>query len=121
MCYGLYLAKTSERLFNEQPRAWAYGPVFPSVHKSFNRYHPLFPINKDKVNVFATNNKAVHIVRTVVNNFCHISTYNLTLWSQKPGGSWNITAYGPKGNNKPIWNKIIDDSLIKMNFATNQD
>lgn len=117
MCYGFYLAATSNRLFDEQPHAWPYGPVFPSVYKSFDRYQPPFSINEDKVNVFAADQTAVHIVRSVIDNYCHVSAYDLSMWSHKPGGPWNITAYGKGGNEEPVWNKIIDDSLISDYFS----
>lgn len=117
MCYGFYLVATSKRLFDEQPHAWPYGPVFPTVYKSFDRYQPPFSINEDRVRVFTKDQTAVHIIRAVIDNYCHVSAYDLSMWSHKPGGPWNITAYGKDGNKKPVWNKVIDDSLISDYFS----
>ena len=33
ICYGLYLAVYNKQLLKERPKAWDYGPAFPTVHK----------------------------------------------------------------------------------------
>jgi len=32
-CYGIYFAINDKQIFDEEPRAWQYGPVFRNVYK----------------------------------------------------------------------------------------
>ena len=36
-CYGAVLAETNERLTDEHPKAWPYGPVFPRTFTDINK------------------------------------------------------------------------------------
>lgn len=37
IAYGVWLAKNDDRLFEEQPQAWQYGPVFPRVYSKLRK------------------------------------------------------------------------------------
>lgn len=39
-CYGAVLAETNERLTDEHPEAWPYGPVFPRTFTEKRRKAP---------------------------------------------------------------------------------
>ena len=36
-CYGAVLADSNERLTDEHPRAWMYGPVFPDAYRAVDK------------------------------------------------------------------------------------
>ena len=36
-CYGAILAEFNERLTDEHPKAWMYGPVFPRTFNDINK------------------------------------------------------------------------------------
>ena len=37
IAYGVWLAQKNDRLFEEHPQAWQYGPVFPRVYSKLNK------------------------------------------------------------------------------------
>lgn len=116
MCYGFYLARFGEKLFSETPKAWPYGPVFPDVYKSYSLYNiPIF-IENDKKKEFE-NSKAKKICEQVIDKYCHVSAYDLSMWSHQQGGPWHQTVYGVNGDKSLGWNKEIRDDLIKQYFT----
>lgn len=117
MCYGFYLAQTEHKLFSETPKAWPYGPVFPNVYKSYSFYNIPIYIENEKEEEFKNNKKALNICQQVIDKYCRISAYDLSMWSHQPGGPWHQTVYGPKGNESSGWNKEISDELIKSYFT----
>ncbi len=114
MCYGVYLSKTSSTLFTERPKAWPYGPVFPTVYKRFHQR--LMPIifSEEKKKEFYANDTALGICIKIVDKYCYVSAYELSVWSHQQGSPWYKTVYS---DDKPIvWNKEISDGLIKDYF-----
>ena len=117
MCYGLYLAFYGEKLFSEIPKAWPYGPVFPNVYKSYSLFRiPIF-ISEEKSKCFENNEKAKNIFAQVIDKYCHVSAYNLSMWSHSPDGPWHKTVFGDNGEGNSGWNKEISGELIKNYFA----
>lgn len=117
MCYGVYLALYKKRLFSEIPKAWPYGPVFPNVYKQYSLYNVPIYIDKEKNSAFESDEKAKNIFTQVVDRFCRVSAYDLSLWSHLPGGPWHKTVYGINGDENSGWNKEISDELIKNYFT----
>lgn len=117
MCYGFYLALSGKKLFSETPKAWPYGPVFPNVYKSYSFYNiPIF-IEKEKTKEFESNKLANDICKQVIDKYCHVSAYDLSMWSHQQGGPWHQTVYGVDGDESSGWNKEISDDLIKQYFT----
>lgn len=117
MCYGLYLAFSGEKLFSETPKAWPYGPVFPNVYKSYSLFRiPIF-ISEEKNKCFENNEKAKNIFAQVIDKYCHVSAYNLSMWSHSPDGPWHKTVFGDNEDGNSGWNKEISGKLIKNYFA----
>ena len=117
MCYGVYLAFYKKRLFSETPKAWPYGPVFPNVYKQYSLYNVPIYIDKEKNRAFESDEKAKNIFTQVVDRFCRVSAYDLSMWSHLPGGPWHKTVYGINGDENSGWNKEISDELIKNYFT----
>lgn len=116
MCYGTYLALLGEKLFEEAPRAWPFGPVFPRVYKTFDRKDMPIIIPNEERERFNANMPALNICCAVVDKFSHTSAYSLSVWSHREGSPWYQTVY----DNSPIvWNKVIPDETIKAYFTEN--
>lgn len=117
MCYGTYLVLVQEenRLFEEHPKAWPFGPVFPKVYKTFGQYEMPITIPNEKVALFNANALAMRICRIIVERYSHTSAYDLSMWSHQEGAPWYTTVY--TDNDAPIeWNKEIKDEIIKEYF-----
>lgn len=123
MCYGLYLACTGKKLFNDDtPKAWPYGPVFPRVNKRYNPNLTPTDLSESEKKMFIENKDALGIIVKTVDKCYKLSAQYLTNWSHKEGSPWNITLYGEDGKNQNIeWNKVIDDDLIKSYFIKHND
>ena len=117
MCYGLFLAFSGEKLFSETPKAWPYGPVFPDVYKSYSLNRVPIYITEEKRKEFESNERAKRIFTQVVDKYCHVSAYDLSMWSHLRGGPWHKTVYGINGNENSGWNKEISDELIRNYFT----
>ena len=116
MCYGFYLASTGKKLFLETPKAWPYGPVFPNLYKSYYLFSVPIYIEDEKQMEFDSDLKAKNICKQVIDKFCRVSAYDLSMWSHQPGSPWHDTVYGVNGK-KTGWNKEISDDVIKAYFA----
>jgi uncharacterized phage-associated protein len=121
ICYGIYLAKTNDRLFiDDYPRAWPFGPVFPKVNKRFTPGIPKDIIG-EKQNAFLEKKMAMNTVFEVVKEYHNVSAHDLSEWSHQEGGPWYRTIYGDDGENSDIrWNQIISDRIIKEYFDKNR-
>lgn len=118
MCYGFYLAFSGgQKLFSETPKAWPYGPVFPNVYKSYPFHDVPIAISDEKKAEWEKNVRAKNIFEQIVDKYCHVSAYDLSMWSHQQGGPWHNTVFGDNGDQKLGWNKEISDNLIKEYFT----
>jgi len=113
MCYGTYLVKTNEPIFDEKPKAWPFGPVFPRVYRLYDSHKMPIVLSREQVTAFNANPEALRICFSIVDKYCHTSAYDLSMWSHSEGSPWYQTVY----SKKPIeWNKEIADGIIKNYF-----
>lgn len=107
--YGVMLAWKDERICEEYPRLWPYGPVFPKVFKFIHE-------GKD-IATFSTlfEDSATRDQRTVVSRvidrYGQFSAVALSEWSHKPHSPWAKT----KDEGAP-WNSFIPDNYISDYF-----
>ena len=87
------------------------------VYKQYSLFEVPIYIPEEKNKEFENDERAKGILTQVVDKYSHISAYDLSLWSHLPGGPWNQTVYGIKGDKNSGWNKEISDDLIKNYFA----
>ena len=114
MCYGTYLAHSNQKLFEEAPKAWPFGPVFPKVYKTFGQKQMPVAIPKENIALFNSNALALRICYAVIDKYSHTSAYDLSMWSHKEGSPWYNTVYS---HNPVIWNQEIKDEDIKKYFT----
>ena len=93
MCYGFYLSQKGERLFTESPKAWPYGPVFPTVYKRFGYRNMPVTLSECQKKAFNSNELALKICISIVDKYCYTSAYNLSVWSHQKGSPWYQTVY----------------------------
>lgn len=86
-CYGAVLAERNERLTDEHPKAWPYGPVFP---RTFN------DINKHRLTVgMAVSFKdscppdVLDLMNRTILAFGRYTATQLSNWSHMPNSPWS--------------------------------
>ena len=110
-CYGCYFAAYGERLCDEYPRAWQYGPVFPRVFnylhkkKSLDAVAEQLPYPEDRMN----------LLEDVVTVFGRYTAGALSDWTHKTDSPWHtvIVEMGA-----PL-NSFIPDDIIGDYFRRN--
>lgn len=111
--YGTYMAVKNERLINEHPQAWPFGPVFPTTRnkllkKDFDEIKmsdsDLVEISKDK--------DMPSLMKLVFSTFGSFTASTLTEWSHKPDSPWEKTTKKPLF----VWGDVISDELIMSYF-----
>ena len=109
-CYGVTLATTGTPLCNEQPEAWQYGPVFPTVLK----YMQANGIDKtgDKVIDVDIPDEIDKLIVGTITFFGEFTASQLSSWSHRCGSPWyQASAGGVNLKTK------ISDAAIKDYFA----
>jgi len=114
MCYGTYLAQLNKKLFEESPKAWPFGPVFPKVYKTFDRKEMPIIFSNENKELFKANIVALNICCAVVDRYSSVSAYDLSMWSHKEGSPWFQTVYS---ESPIVWNKVIEDGITKQYFT----
>lgn len=112
IAYGWYLETfNSERLTNERPQAWRYGPVFPSLYDKLKQYGKNFvkePINSNTSEVIGDNDSA--FLDKIWEIYGEKDGIYLSALTHQENTPWSETY--PKGENL-----IIEDSLIKEHYS----
>ena len=110
--YGIYAALTGKQLFEEAPKAWPFGPVFPRVAKHVNI--DIIPENP-KIN-YKEDDDLAQSINFVIDRYSNTSAKVLSIWSHEEDGPWYQTMY-PDGGDGPVkWNTAIDFEVIKEYF-----
>lgn len=107
--YGTYLAVTGNRLTNEHPQAWPYGPVFPTTR---NR---LLRMNLEEISDFKNSTITDDIeacVKLVFKSYGKFSASFLSAWSHRPESPWDKTVNSVNFK----WGKEIPDEYILPYF-----
>ena len=109
--YGCYLAWKRERICDEYPRAWKYGPVFPKV---FNYFHKHDGISQFSTRIHDSDDTDVKFVveELVIPNFAKYQASQLSAWTHRPGSPWDKTVNGDEENEGAGLNGFIPDGFI---------
>lgn len=95
VAYGLYLARTGQRLTDEYPKAWPYGPVFPRVRRCYLReeFEAVQPadIAPSQAQAMQCDKEFSWVISVVIGYFGPWNAGSLTEWSHKHGGPWELT------------------------------
>lgn len=112
--YGILLAWNGERICDEYPRAWQYGPVFPKVFNYFQRHGDVADYSHD---VAVGDNADVRdAVTSAISAFGQYPANKLSAWTHKKGSPWDRTVNGDEVNEAAGLNGFIPDEFIKDYF-----
>lgn len=111
--YGTYLAVKNERLTDEHPQAWPYGPVFPTTRNK------LLSIEFDSISSTDSclekineDSEIQSLLKIVFRAFGSSNAASLSEWSHEVGSPWDRTVkqVGFK------WGNRIPDDYIREYF-----
>lgn len=120
--YGFYRATKEHSIFDERPKAWPYGPVFPKTRKPFiydKKYNTTDSDFSEIKNDIVLNKVFV----SALNTFGKYTAKQLSDWSHSSGSPWEKATKEPDfkwGN--PIPDEYIGDyfrGFMKMDVANN--
>ena len=113
IAYGTYLALKERRLTNEHPKAWPYGPVFPTTRNK------LLKKDLSKINLSSEDLKEINedqemqsLINLVFDGFGNKNATTLTVWSHQSGSPWDRVA----SQEGFTWGAIIPDEYIQEYF-----
>lgn len=109
--YGVYLRVYEERLVDEYPQAWPYGPVFPNTRKMIidTLDTETLEYSMDKISEDIKNDIALNRVVDFV--FKHFGAWNagqLTEWTHRKNTPWSRIT----NEDDFCWGDNIPDSFI---------
>lgn len=111
-CYGSVLAAYGERLCDEYPRAWQYGPVFPRVFKYIQK-------KKGKIEDYCLDLNADQSLKSflskVIDIFGKYNAVPLSEWTHKKGSPWDQVVNCIDGEGEGLGN-FIPDGIIEQYF-----
>lgn len=113
IAYGLFLAVRGERLTNEHPQAWPYGPVFPTTRNKLLNVD-LYGISKSEESLaeIKADEDVNALIELVFTTFGSWSALKLTNWSHGDGTPWQKTV----SEKDFSWGVQIPDEYIKSYF-----
>ena len=111
--YGSFLAIHDERICDERPKAWPYGPVFPTTRNNLLRLDlNAISLSDNDVQEIASDRDVVSLMGIVYNTFGQWPASYLSEWSHKEGSPWERTVYSDGFK----WGDVIGDDFIKSYF-----
>ena len=114
--YGTSLAIYNERIIDEHPQAWPYGPVFPTTRNKLLKevFEEITFDDADVVRI-KDDTRTKQIVAAVFRAFGRYNAGTLSAWSHQPNSPWERTTL--KDGFK--WGDRIDDESIRVYFDSN--
>lgn len=85
-CYGAVLAAFDERLTDEHPYAWPFGPVFPRTLNAINQRQLKVGMARNFESDCPT--EVLELINRTIHTFWNYSASALTTWSHRTGSPW---------------------------------
>lgn len=109
--YGVYLRVYEDRLVDEHPQAWPYGPVFPNTREmileDLNPNDLTFSMSNVKEEI-KNDERFVGVANFVFDQFGTWNAGQLTEWTHRKNTPWSKTTDGEDF----CWGDIIPDIYI---------
>jgi uncharacterized phage-associated protein len=113
IAYGIFLAVKGERLVDEHPQAWPYGPVFPTTRRDLLKSDlNAISLHDDELKGIAADETVCSLIGLVYDTFGNWTASQLSEWSHKEGSPWEKTVSGPGFK----WGNCIKDDYIESYF-----
>lgn len=110
--YGIMLAWKGERMCDEYPRLWPYGPVFPKVFKLIHAGREI--AGHSVIFEQIANDEQKLVVKKTLEKYGKFSAGALSAWSHNPSSPWTKAKNEGAG-----WNSFIPDAYIAEYFKEN--
>lgn len=109
--YGAYLVIKEEKLFEELPACFRYGPIFKSVQKEYKNNS--LQLNK-KYDINTIRSEILDIIISkILSTFGKSSGTALSKWSHREGSAWSEAYKDDK-----YWGNDIKEEYIRKEFNT---
>jgi uncharacterized phage-associated protein len=105
VAYGIYLFVKKERLTDEHPKAWPYGPVFPTTRNQLLKNN--FSKSPEKLGKITDDKEVETLITLVFNIFGSWTAGQLSEWSHADESPWERTKQG----------QMIPDEYIEAYFS----
>lgn len=114
IAYGANLVISRDRLCNEHPQAWPYGPVFPTTRNMLLKTD-ISSISMDDPLLIDVKSDSylANIIKFVFSEFGNKTAGQLTAWSHRPNSAWEETTRMPNFK----WGNEIPDAYIYEYFS----
>jgi uncharacterized phage-associated protein len=117
ICDGIMLA-SDINCIKENARAWNYGPVYPRVHRWLEKHPDSFVTLKEcspDVLQLVNEIEAQPLVDQVILTFGRNTAEQLSAWTHRPGGPWELAlAHGKGVMNSPIRKDDMRDYFSRV-------
>lgn len=110
--YSYFLAKHNRHIFEEAPKAWPYGPVFPRTRKKVD-FTKVYKRTDEEIKEILSEDVMVEKFNSVIDKYSKFSASHLSNWSHMEHGPWDKTVKTSGFN----WGEQIKDQYIKDYFA----
>lgn len=112
IAYGAHLALNDDRLCNEHPQAWPYGPVFPTTRNKLLRTDLCGVRMEDSK--LKDDKYLKSLIKFVFMGFGKKTAGYLTTWSHLPNSPWDRTTHCSDFK----WGVEIPDEYIRTYFSS---
>lgn len=109
--YGVYLAWKGERLTDEHPVAWTYGPVFERARRFFMHRELLDVSMDDVVENIKSDDDFMYALKYTFDICGKFTASSLVEWTHREGSPWSVTIEECKGREGGV---IRDDVIYKF-------
>lgn len=114
IAYGANLVLGNDRLCNEHPQAWPYGPVFPTTRtKLLKTDIPNVTMDSPGLASVKDDTYLASLMQFVFKGFGNRTAGQLTAWSHSLNSPWDETTHMPGFK----WGMEIPDAYIYSFFA----
>ncbi len=110
--YSYFMAKHNIQIFQETPKAWPYGPVFPRTRKKVD-YGILYKKDSAELKEIVSEKELVEKINSVIAIYSKFSAAELSDWSHMEGSPWDNTTKTPGFK----WGDHIPNEFIKEYFS----
>lgn len=115
IAYGANLILGGNRLCNEHPQAWPYGPVFPTTrNKLLKADLDYISMNSRELESVKNDTYLESLMQFVFKGFGNKTAGQLTAWSHSTDSPWDETTHMPGFK----WGMEIPDAFIYDYFST---
>lgn len=115
IAYGAHLVLHNNRLCNEHPQAWPYGPVFPRTREALLK-EDLYSVEMghSRMGNVKDNEYLKNLIEFVFEGFGNYTADQLTAWSHSPNSPWDKT----QNMDRFKWGMEMPDNYIRDYFRS---